>query len=231
MQEAKLELLEQGAGYRFQNKELLKKAMRHSSYANEHHMERLDSNERLEFLGDAVLEVVASEFLYRKYPHYPEGQLTKLRASMVCEQTLALCARELGLGQFLLLGKGEESTGGRMRPSITSDAMEALIGAIFLDGGFSQAKEAVHRLILNGIEEKKLFHDSKTILQEIIQEKYKEPISYELLEQTGPSHKTLFTVRAMRGEEELGRGQGQSKKMAEQDAAYQAILKIQQETR
>ena len=147
--------LEKRAGYVFKNKDLLCQAVRHSSYANEHHMDRLYSNERLEFLGDAVLEVVTSEYLYRKYPNAPEGDLTRLRASMVCEPTLALCAKGIDLGSFLLLGKGEDNTGGRKRPSITSDAMEALIGAIYLDGGFSQAKEAIYRLILDGIKEKR----------------------------------------------------------------------------
>ena len=141
----KLRELEEKTGYRFKNFEWLCMAMRHSSYVNEHHMGRLDCNERLEFLGDAVLELVSSEFLYRNYPELPEGELTKLRASLVCEPTLAMDARALDLGEYLLLGKGEEATGGRRRDSIVSDAMEATIGAVFMDGGFEEARNFVRR--------------------------------------------------------------------------------------
>ena len=172
MENHQFELLEKKSGYHFQNPHLLKQAMTHSSYANEHKAKGYHDNERLEFLGDAVLEVVSSEFLFRHYPALPEGDLTKLRASIVCEPTLALCARELDLGDFLLLGKGEEHTGGRKRDSIVSDAMEALIGAIYLDGGFASAKEFVHRFIMTDIEHKKLFYDSKTILQEQVQKNW-----------------------------------------------------------
>ena len=164
--------LEKKSGYHFSNPLLLRQAMTHSSYANEHRAKGCHDNERLEFLGDAVLEVVSSEFLFRNYPSLPEGDLTKLRASIVCEPTLALCARELALGNYLLLGKGEEHTGGRKRDSIVSDAMEALIGAIYLDGGFASAKEFVHRFVMTDIEHKKLFYDSKTILQEQIQKDF-----------------------------------------------------------
>ena len=151
--------LEQKTGYEFQNKKLLFQAMTHSSYANEHHMDKSRCNERLEFLGDAVLEVVSSDFLFHKYKKLPEGDLTKMRASIVCEPTLALCAGDLSLGDYLLLGKGEEATGGRERNSVVSDAMEALIGAIYLDGGFASAKEFISRFILNDIEHKQLFFD------------------------------------------------------------------------
>ena len=140
----KLGQLEEKIGYRFKEPKLLRQAMCHSSYANERHMDRLLNNERLEFLGDAVLELITSEFLFKNYSKMPEGEATRTRASIVCEQTLALCARELGLGSFLLLGKGEDLTGGRERDSITSDAMEALLGAIYLDGGFASAKEFVN---------------------------------------------------------------------------------------
>ena len=188
----KLVDLEKKIQYKFQNFGLLEMAMRHSSYANEHHMERLECNERLEFLGDAVLEVVSSEFLYKTFPRLPEGEMTKKRASLVCEPALAFCAREIDLGSFLLLGKGEEATGGRHRDSIVSDAMEATIGAIFLDGGFEPAKTFVLNYILNDIEHKQLFYDSKTILQELIQGETDEEIVYTILKEEGPDHDKSF---------------------------------------
>ena len=219
--------LETACGYSFQNKQLLRQAMTHSSYANEHRSQHMKDNERLEFLGDAVLEVISSEFLFREYPDMPEGDLTKLRASIVCEPTLALCARELNLGTYLHLGKGEERTGGRGRDSIVSDAMEALIGAIYLDGGFANAKEFVHRFIMTDIEHKKLFYDSKTILQEIVQRDRKgAEISYHLIGEEGPDHNKRFVVDLLIGGKMEGRGHGRTKKAAEQEAAYQTILKL-----
>lgn len=222
----KLMELEEKTGYRFRNRALLGRAMTHSSYANECHKSKLECNERLEFLGDAVLEIAASEFLFHKFPDMPEGDLTKTRASMVCEPTLAYCAEELSLGDYLLLGKGEEATGGRNRNSVVSDAMEALIGAIYLDGGFANAKEFIHKFILNDMEHKKLFYDSKTILQEIVQSRYEEGLNYRLLREEGPDHNKLFEVSARIGETEIGRGTGRTKKAAEQLAAYHGILKI-----
>ena len=156
----KLKELEKKIGYTFQDLEILKQAMMHSSYINEKHLPKYKCNERLEFLGDAVLELVSSEFLFYEDQTRPEGELTKARASMVCEPALAFCAREIDLGQYLLLGKGEDATGGRKRESVTSDAMEALIGAIYIDGGFANAKEFIKRFILNDLENKKLFFDS-----------------------------------------------------------------------
>ena len=164
-----LKELESKIGYKFRDFSLLRRAMMHSSYTNEKHLEKYHCNERLEFLGDAVLELVSSEYLFLEFPKVSEGELTKTRASMVCEPSLAFCARDIDLGSYLLLGKGEEATGGRHRDSITSDALEALIGAIYLDGGFTNAKEFIHRFILTDLEDKKLFFDSKTILQEIVQ--------------------------------------------------------------
>ena len=164
-----LKELEEKISYHFQDKHLLAQALTHSSYANEHRLDHNHCNERLEFLGDAVLEIVTSDFLYHKYTEKPEGDLTKIRASIVCEPTLAYCAEAINLGSYLFLGKGEDATGGRNRNSVVSDAMEAVIGAIYLDGGFASAKEYIHRFILNDIEHKQLFYDSKTILQEIIQ--------------------------------------------------------------
>lgn len=220
----KLEELEEKIGYRFQDRKLLKQAMCHSSYANERHMDRLLNNERLEFLGDAVLELITSEFLYQTYPKMPEGEATRTRASIVCEQTLALCARELGLGAFLLLGRGEDLTGGRERDSVTSDAMEALLGAVYLDGGFASAKEFVTNFILNDIEHKKLFFDSKTILQEEIQGETTESLYYELIREEGPDHNKRFTVHACLGDQVIGAGSGRTKKAAEQEAAYRALI-------
>ena len=220
----KLEELENKLGYHFHDRRLLEHALCHSSYVNERHWDRLQNNERLEFLGDAVLELATSEFLYQNYPTMPEGEATRTRASIVCEQTLALCARDLGLGEWLRLGKGEELTGGRDRDSITSDAMEALLGAIYLDGGFANAKEFVHHFILNDIEHKKLFYDSKTILQEQIQSETEEPIHYELVKEEGPDHNKRFTVNVVLGEKVLGSGSGRTKKAAEQEAAYRALL-------
>ncbi|MCR1865145.1 ribonuclease III [Murimonas intestini] len=221
------EELEERAEYVFQDKALLFQAMTHSSFANEHKYERTKDNERLEFLGDAVLEIISSEFLFLNYPKMPEGDLTKLRASIVCEPTLAVCARELGIDKYLLLGKGEEHTGGRNRDSIVSDAMEALIGAIYLDGGFANAKEFVQKYILTDIEHKKLFYDSKTILQEIVQRDYKEDeISYVLIGEEGPDHDKTFIIQVKIGAVPVGQGSGRTKKAAEQAAAYQAIIAL-----
>ena len=161
-----IKAFQQKIGYQFQDEKLLTQALTHSSYANEKHMKKLSDNERLEFLGDAVLEIISSDFLYKNYPDKPEGELTKLRASIVCEPTLALCTKDIELGNYLRLGKGEDQTGGRGRKSILSDALEAVIGAIYLDGGFANAKEFVLKYILTDIEHKQLFYDSKTILQE-----------------------------------------------------------------
>ncbi len=219
-----LKELELETGYIFHDKELFKQALTHSSYVNEHRLSKADCNERLEFLGDAVLELVCSDYLYRTYGDKPEGEMTKLRASIVCEPTLALCAEELKLGEYLLLGKGEEATGGRGRASVVSDAMEALIGAVYLDGGFASAKEFIHGFVLNDIEHKQLFYDSKTILQEMVQAESGGELSYELLREEGPDHDKLFEVRALVGDREVGRGTGRTKKAAEAMAAYRAIL-------
>lgn len=218
--------LENRLGYRFQKIEYLQHAVTHSSYANEHRMNREKNNERLEFLGDAVLEMISSENLYLTHPQMPEGELTKLRASLVCEQSLAQCAKELGLGEFLLLGKGEEATGGRKRNSILSDAVEAVIGAIYLDGGFTNAKEFIERTVLSEAENRTLFCDSKTILQELIQSDHKGVLSYRLLSEEGPEHMKRFTIGAYLDDRMLAQGEGKTKKAAEQVAAYQSILKL-----
>ena len=221
----KLLELEQRIGYKFENFDLLVKAMTHSSYANEHRYEKKENNERLEFLGDAVLELISSDYLFAKYPETPEGVLTKKRASMVCEPTLALCAREIPLGDYLLLGKGEDATGGRKRDSIVSDAMEALIGAIYLDGGFANAKEFVNKFILNDLDNKKLFFDSKTILQEVIQGLGKE-VDYEFIGEEGPEHNKQFVVAAVVDGLFNIKGTGHTKKSASQNAAYAALIEL-----
>ena len=210
-------------GYTFKNEQLLKQALTHSSYANEKHLKKLSDNERLEFLGDAVLEVVSSEFLYQNYPKLTEGQLTKLRASIVCEPTLATCTETVHLGEYLFLGKGEDSTGGRKRKSVLSDAMEAVIGAIYLDGGFASAKEFVLKFIMTDIEHKHLFYDSKTILQEVVQGEH-DQLTYVLLGETGPDHDKIFEVGVLIGRKEISTGKGHTKKAAEQEAAYNALL-------
>lgn len=218
--------LEKALGYQFQKACLLKQAVTHSSYSNEKNLGKQGCNERLEFLGDAVLELVSSEFLYCRFPNLPEGELTKKRASMVCEPTLAMCARDFHLEEFLLLGRGEENTGGRKRDSIVSDALEAVIGAIYLDGGLANAKEFILKHVLNDMEHKQLFYDSKTILQEIVQEHGNNPVSYHLVKEEGPDHNKVFTVEVRVDERVLGKGQGHTKKAAEQAAAYQAVMKL-----
>ena len=226
MNRKRLNEFQQNIGYQFKQEALLRQALTHSSYAHEKNLKELMDNERLEFLGDAVLEVVSSEFLFKNHPEMNEGQMTKLRASLVCEQSLATCARELELGKFLLLGNGEDLTGGRERDSILSDAWEALIGAMYLDGGFTSAKEFILKYVLTDIEHKKLFYDSKTILQEIVQADDKGELSYELIGEEGPDHDKRFIVEARIGGTPISRGEGHTKKAAEQEAAYSAILQL-----
>lgn len=219
-----LSLLEERIGYHFTNKALLKQALTHSSYTNEQKINKQKHYERLEFLGDAVLELVSSEFLFASHPEMSEGELTKIRASLVCEPSLAFCAHDLELGKFLLLGKGEESTGGRKRDSITSDVMEAVIGAIFLDGGMEPAKSFILQFILSDLEDKKLFSDSKTNLQELVQGTLKKELHYVQIGEYGPEHDKTFRVEVHLESEKIGEGEGRTKKAAEQKAAYQALL-------
>ncbi|MCI5903352.1 MAG: ribonuclease III [Blautia sp.] len=224
-----LKKLQQVIGYQFQDLHLLQQALTHSSYANEKKLGKLGCNERLEFLGDAVLELISSDFLYKEFPKVPEGELTKKRASLVCEPSLAFCARAFGLPDYLLLGKGEEITGGRKRDSIISDATEALLGAIYLDGGFASAKEFVLKFILNDIDSKRLFYDSKTILQEIVQENKGQAVQYILKSEEGPDHDKQFTVDVLINGAVSGTGTGHTKKAAEQAAAYEAICRIKKQ--
>ena len=216
--------LEEKIGYTCRNKKLLKQALTHGSFAVEQTLIWWEEYERIEFLGDAVLELVSSEYLYRENPRLSEGELTKMRSSMVCEPALAYCARDIDLGKFIFLGKGEEATGGRGRESITSDVLEAIIGAVYLDGGLEAAKAFIDRFVLSDLEHKQLFYDSKTILQERVQKRGKGKLHYILVEESGPEHDKLFRVEAMIDDCKIGEGSGRTKKHAEQQAAYQALL-------
>lgn len=218
-------------GYTFKDLSYLKLALTHSSYANELTIDKKKNqyNERIEFLGDAVLELISSDYIYNNNATMSEGNMTKLRASIVCEPTLAACARQIGLDAYILLGKGEEATGGRKRDSIVSDAMEAVIGAIYLDGGLASAKEFIHSFILNDLESKQLFFDSKTILQEYVQARNIE-YSYELIGESGPEHDKIFEMAVFMNGEQFSVGRGNSKKHAQQQAAYEAILKLRKVT-
>lgn len=204
-------------------------ALTHSSYANENKKEGVECNERIEFLGDAVLGLITAEYLYKNYPDLPEGKLSKLRASVVCEDMLAKKARELGIDKLLRLGKGEESTGGRNRNSVISDAVEAVIACVYLDMGMEEARSFVLSMLEDEIKEKYSTHqvvDYKTRLQEFLQQKSHESIRYEIVSQSGPAHQRCFEAVVLHGERILGRGQGQSKKKAEQSAAMEALKSL-----
>ena len=219
--------LENAIGYHFNNISLLQNALTHSSYANERWHNSLLSNERLEFLGDSILGMLVAEYLYRSFPDRPEGELTRMRADMVCEKTLANVANHIGLGQHLLLGKGEEQGGGRSRDSILADAMESVIAATFLDGGMSAAQDFIRKFILVETPVTKLHNiDYKTQLQELVQQKKNQVLSYELIGQSGPDHDKKFDVEVTLNGKVVGTGSGRSKKRAEQDAARAAIEKL-----
>lgn len=224
-QEKRMEF-EKRIGYSFKDPELLVTALTHSSYSNEIRLKKQECNERLEFLGDAVLELISSEQIFRNHPDQLEGDLTRIRASYVCEPTLALCAREICLGDYLQLGRGEDRTGGRERDSILSDAMEATIGAVYMDGGFESAQRYVEEFILKDIEKKSLFYDSKTYLQEIVQRDLKK-LEYVLLKEEGPDHNKSFEVGVLIDGKQLTTAVGRTKKKAEQAAAYEAILLLE----
>lgn len=224
--ENRIEEIQRKIGYRFNNMSLLKMAMTHSSYANDNRIKKTNSNERLEFLGDAVLELISSETLFMRYPDKPEGELTKLRASLVSEVPLAAVAKRLGLGDHILLGRGEELTGGRERASITSDAVEALLGAIYLDGGMEPASEFVRKFILDNIEEKNRFYDAKTTLQEIVQKYKLGDLTYEIIKESGPDHNKIYEAQCLVDGKVEGNGTGRTKKAAQQMAAYDAISRL-----
>ena len=214
--------LEQGLGYTFRNKALLENALTHSSYANENRERHLPDNERLEFLGDSILGFVVAEYLYRNFPDKPEGELTRIRADLVCERNLAEAAATIELGSYLLLGHGEEQGGGRKRDSIVSDAMESVIAASFMDGGFAAAKEIIDRLILSNIPKGRPRNfDYKTAFQELVQRKKDQQI--QLTGESGPDHDKHFEVEVLLNGKAVGHGVGSSKKRAEQAAAEAAI--------
>ena len=215
--------LEAAIGYRFKNISLLQNALAHSSYANERWHSSLMSNERLEFLGDSILGMLVADHLYRNFPDRPEGELTRMRADMVCERALAAVAGKIGLGEHLLLGKGEEAGGGRGRDSILADAVESVIAASYLDGGMEAAKQFVDRFVLVNVPHAKLHNrDYKTTLQELVQQKKNQTISYVLVGESGPDHDKQFVVQLLINAKVAGVGTGSSKKRAEQDAARAA---------
>ena len=217
-----MEQLQNNLGYHFKNPALLARALTHSSYANERHVDTGD-NERLEFLGDSVLGFITAEYLFANHRDFPEGELTKLRAYAVCEKSLFAYAEEIRLGNYLKLGKGEERTGGRTRPSVLSDAFEAVIAAIYLDGGMDEAKKFVLRFVVPYVEAKPTFKDYKTMLQEVVQKNQGETLEYVLVSETGPDHDKCFTVEVHLNSNVIGRGVGGSKKKAEQNAAKEAL--------
>lgn len=219
-----VEKFEEIIGYKFNNEELIVNALTHSSYANERKISS-GSNERLEFLGDSVLSIVVSEHLYKNLTNVAEGDLTKLRASLVCEKSLHVFAKQINLGDFLLLGKGEENTGGRERPSILADAFEAVIAAIYLDGGIEPARKHILRFIPKDLEHsaKFAFKDFKTVLQEVVQKNPEEKVEYVLIGEEGPDHNKRFVVEVMLNSQVIGKGKGRSKKEAEQLAAKEAL--------
>ncbi len=223
-----LEPLEVNLNYKFKNIKLLKTALTHSSYANENKMKITDNNERLEFLGDTIINLIVSQYLYKKYPNYPEGELTKIRAKVVCESSLAFAARKIDLGNYLLLGKGEEATGGRHRDSILADASEALVGAIYMDSDF----QITNKLLLENFEadivyavaKGALFIDYKTELQENLQKITKAKIEYKVVKEEGPDHNKIFYMDVVVDNKTVGTGMGRNKKEAEQMAAKEALL-------
>lgn len=222
-----LEGMQQVLNYTYKSTLLLEEALTHSSYANEHRTHHVKDNERLEFLGDAILDLIISEYLFKKFPDMPEGDLSKIRASIVCEGSLAKMARKMQLGHYILLGKGEELTGGRERSSILADAFEAVTGSLFLDGGFDRARRFIHETLVVEVEQTEsietLYTDYKTLLQECIQKVSMSPIHYEVVGEEGPDHDKHFYVEVFHEDRSLGKGVGKSKKEAEQDAAKKAL--------
>lgn len=225
MKETDVKLLEKNIGYKFKNLNYLKTALTHSSYANESRT-KINSNERLEFLGDAVLGIIVSDYIFSHCPDFPEGDLTKLRASLVCEKSLCEFSKTLRVGEFLKLSNGEANNAGAKRPSILADAFEAIIAAIYLDGGLDSAREFILKFVVPEIKNPKInaFKDYKTQLQEIIQQNHEEIIKYVLTNQSGPDHDKRFSVEVCLNNNIIGKGIGKSKKEAEQQAAKEALV-------
>ena len=222
--------LEKKLNYTFRNPALLSEALSHSSYANEHRSAHLNSNERLEFLGDSVLGFVTAEFLFATHPDLPEGDLTRIRAALVCEQSLYEVARKLDLGRFLKLGRGEEAGGGRERTSILADATEAVFAAVYLDGGIQAASDLIHRVLLQAereeaVEERR--RDFKTALQELVQRQADQVLSYRMVGEHGPDHAKVFCAEVLLNGTAIGSGSGRSKKEAEQSAARAALAQLE----
>ena len=223
-----MKTLETKLGYQFQNPKLLDHALPHSSYANEHHLGSISSNERLEFLGDSVLGMIVADHLYRTFPDLPEGDLTRIRANLVCEGSLVLVAKEWDLGRYLKLGKGENACGGRSRPSILADAVEAVLAAVFLDGGLAHDRDIIQRFLLDRMEQvNRASRDHKTYLQELVQRKSGQVLSYELIGESGPDHNKTFQMQVLLNGQPIGQGTGHSKKEAEQAAANAAIERLE----
>lgn len=220
--------LEEKIGYKFRDRVLLENALTHSSYANEHREKKIPSNERLEFLGDSVLGLIVADHLFRTRPELPEGDLTWIRAALVCENSLVEMAQELDLGKYLKLGKGEETGGGRERPSILADAVEAVLAAVYLDGGIGQTRKLIHALILEREREKEAAgRDYKTALQELVQRETGRTLTYQLTGEQGPDHAKRFTMEVLLDGEPIGMGEGRSKKEAEQAAAKAAVSRYE----
>ena len=223
-----MKTLETKLGYQFQNPKLLDHALTHSSYANEHHLGSISSNERLEFLGDSVLGMIVADHLYRTFPDLPEGDLTRIRANLVREGRLVLVAKEWDLGRYLKLGKGENACGGRSRPSILADAVEAVLAAVFLDGGLAHDRDIIQRFLLDRMEQvNRASRDHKTYLQELVQRKSGQVLSYELIGESGPDHNKTFQMQVLLNGQPIGQGTGHSKKEAEQAAANAAIERLE----
>jgi len=221
--------LEHRIEYNFKDKEVVSTAITHSSYANERTNKKIEYNERIEFLGDSVLSLVISEYLYKTYPNLPEGELTVTRAKIVCENSLSKCAVDIGLGNYLMLGKGEELSGGRNKASVLSDAFESVIGAIYIDGGLDTARSFILKYmesVIKSCVEGKLFYDFKTQLQEIIQQTGEQHISYYVIEESGPDHNKAFVTEVRINDVISGQGKGRSKKESEQSAAKDALNKL-----
>ncbi len=218
--------LEKKLGYSFKDIGLLNTALSHSSYANENKRTGEVCNERLEFLGDSILGVVTADYLYKNFPEMPEGQMTKTRSELVCEHSLHRVAQQLGLGEYLRLGKGEEMGGGRERPSIMADAVEAILAAVYLDGGVEESEKIIKKYILTGIEDGVKNRDYKTTLQEFVQRKNGQVLGYEMVSATGPDHAKIFTFCVKLNGEPVGEGSGRTKKEAEQNAAKKALEEI-----